>query len=99
MADNVGSKVSYFLVGLGVGALMGVSFAPKSGEGTRDYYLQARRRRPRIRPEKGPANCANAPMNSSNASMSPPRSGNRSPPLWMRAGKHFFANRSPEPRG
>ena len=30
MADNVGSKVSYFLVGLGVGALVGVLFAPKS---------------------------------------------------------------------
>jgi gas vesicle protein len=37
MADNVGSKVSFFLVGLGVGALLGVLFAPKSGEDTRDY--------------------------------------------------------------
>ena len=37
MADNVGSKVTYFLVGLGVGALVGVLFAPKSGEETRDY--------------------------------------------------------------
>jgi gas vesicle protein len=37
MADNVGSKVSYFLVGLGVGALMGVLFAPKSGEDTREF--------------------------------------------------------------
>jgi|SRR6516165_359578 gas vesicle protein len=37
MADSVGSKVSYFLVGLGVGALMGVLFAPKSGEDTREY--------------------------------------------------------------
>jgi len=37
MADNVGSKVSYFLVGLGVGALMGVLFAPKSGDETREY--------------------------------------------------------------
>lgn len=37
MGDNVGSKVSYFLVGLGVGALVGVLFAPKSGEDTRDY--------------------------------------------------------------
>ena len=37
MADNVGSKVSYFLVGLGIGALVGVLFAPKSGEDTRDY--------------------------------------------------------------
>lgn len=37
MADNVGSKVSYFLVGLGLGALVGVLFAPKSGEETREY--------------------------------------------------------------
>jgi gas vesicle protein len=37
MGDNLGSKVSYFLVGLGVGALVGVLFAPKSGEDTRDY--------------------------------------------------------------
>jgi gas vesicle protein len=36
MADNVGSKVTYFLVGLGVGALVGVLFAPKSGEETRE---------------------------------------------------------------
>src|SRR5260370_39776489 len=36
MADNVGSKVTYFLVGLGVGALVGLLFAPKSGEETRD---------------------------------------------------------------
>jgi gas vesicle protein len=37
MSDNVGSKVSYFLVGLGVGALVGVLFAPKSGEDTRRF--------------------------------------------------------------
>ena len=37
MSDNVGSKVTYFLVGLGVGALVGVLFAPKSGEETRDF--------------------------------------------------------------
>ncbi len=40
MADNVGSKVSYFLVGLGVGALMGVLFAPKSGEDTREFLAK-----------------------------------------------------------
>ena len=40
MADNVGSKVSYFLVGLGVGALMGVLFAPKSGEDKREYLAK-----------------------------------------------------------
>jgi len=39
MADNVGSKVSYFLVGLGVGALLGVPFAPKSGEATPGYLI------------------------------------------------------------
>ena len=37
MADNVGSKVSYFLVGMGIGALVGVLFAPKSGEETRKF--------------------------------------------------------------
>ena len=37
MADNSGSKISYFLVGLGIGALVGVLFAPKSGDETRDY--------------------------------------------------------------
>jgi len=37
MGDNAGSKVSYFLVGLGIGALVGVLFAPKAGEETRDY--------------------------------------------------------------
>ena len=37
MADNVGSKVSFFLVGVGIGALIGVLFAPKSGEDTREY--------------------------------------------------------------
>src|ERR1700737_623474 len=36
MADHVGSKVTYFLVGLGVGALVGILFAPKSGEETRE---------------------------------------------------------------
>jgi len=40
MSDNVGSKVTYFLVGLGVGALMGVLFAPKSGEETRDFLAK-----------------------------------------------------------
>lgn len=40
MADNAGSKVTYFLVGLGVGALVGVLFAPKSGEETRELLTQ-----------------------------------------------------------
>jgi gas vesicle protein len=40
MPDNAGSKVSYFLVGLGLGALVGVLFAPKSGEETRELLSQ-----------------------------------------------------------
>ena len=40
MAENTGSKVSYFLVGLGIGALIGILFAPKSGEDTREYLAQ-----------------------------------------------------------
>ena len=40
MADNVGSKISYFLVGLGIGALVGILFAPKSGEETREFLSQ-----------------------------------------------------------
>ncbi len=36
MADNAGSKISLFLVGVGIGALIGVC-APKSGEETREY--------------------------------------------------------------
>lgn len=37
MAESVGSKVSFFMVGLGIGALVGILFAPKSGEETREY--------------------------------------------------------------
>jgi gas vesicle protein len=37
MSDNVGSKVSFFLVGLGIGTLLGILFAPKSGDETREY--------------------------------------------------------------
>jgi gas vesicle protein len=37
VSDNVGSKISFFLVGLGIGTLVGILFAPKSGEETREY--------------------------------------------------------------
>jgi gas vesicle protein len=37
MSDNVASKVSYFLIGLGIGSLLGILFAPKSGEETREF--------------------------------------------------------------
>ena len=40
MSDTAGSKVSFFLVGLGIGALIGVLFAPQSGDETREYLSQ-----------------------------------------------------------
>jgi gas vesicle protein len=40
MSDNAASKFSYFLVGLGVGALLGILFAPKSGKETREFLGQ-----------------------------------------------------------
>jgi gas vesicle protein len=40
MSDNAGSKISFFLVGLGIGTLVGILFAPKSGEETREFLTQ-----------------------------------------------------------
>ena len=40
MAENVGAKISYFIVGLGIGTLVGILFAPKSGQETRDFLAQ-----------------------------------------------------------
>lgn len=37
MAQNVIPKGNYFLMGLGIGALIGILFAPRSGEETREY--------------------------------------------------------------
>ncbi len=34
--ENYSSRVNYFCVGLGIGALAGILFAPKSGAETRD---------------------------------------------------------------
>jgi len=34
--DNGGTRFVYFLTGLGIGALLGVLFAPQSGEKTRE---------------------------------------------------------------
>jgi gas vesicle protein len=39
MSDKVSSKVSYFLVGVGIGALVGILFAPQSGEETREFLV------------------------------------------------------------
>src|SRR5205807_122604 len=40
MSENGGSKVSYFIEGLGIGALVGILFAPKSGEETREFLVE-----------------------------------------------------------
>jgi len=40
MAQNMVAKGNYFLVGLGVGSLIAVLFAPKSGEETRKYLAK-----------------------------------------------------------
>jgi gas vesicle protein len=43
MAQNIIPKGNYFLVGLGIGSLIGVLFAPKSGEETRGYIAKKAR--------------------------------------------------------
>ncbi len=40
MAENIIPKANYFLLGLGIGSLIGVLFAPKSGEETRESLMQ-----------------------------------------------------------
>jgi gas vesicle protein len=38
--NNGGSKLAFFLAGMGIGAILALLFAPKSGEETRDYIAQ-----------------------------------------------------------
>jgi len=40
MTEKIDSNVGYFLAGLAIGSLIGIFFAPKSGEGTREYLSQ-----------------------------------------------------------
>jgi gas vesicle protein len=40
MSERIDSKVTFFLVGLGIGSLAGILLAPKSGEETREYLSQ-----------------------------------------------------------
>jgi gas vesicle protein len=40
MENNIASKVTYLFVGMGIGALVGILFTPKSGEETRTYLAQ-----------------------------------------------------------
>ena len=43
MAQNIIRTGNYFLVGLGIGSLLGVLFAPKYGEKTRNYLAKKAR--------------------------------------------------------
>ena len=43
MAANIIPKGNYFLVGLGIGSLIGVLVAPKSGAETREYIAKKTR--------------------------------------------------------
>jgi len=38
--NNGGSKLGFFLAGLGIGAILALLLAPKSGKETRDYITQ-----------------------------------------------------------
>ncbi len=38
--ENGGSKIAFFLAGMGVGAVLALLFAPKSGQETRDFLSQ-----------------------------------------------------------
>ena len=38
--DNGGSQVGFFLAGLGIGAVIALLFAPRSGKETREYIVQ-----------------------------------------------------------
>lgn len=38
--NNGGSKVAFFLAGAGIGAIVALLFAPKTGQETRDYITQ-----------------------------------------------------------
>ena len=40
MAENGGKKLGYFLAGLGLGAVIALLFAPRSGEETRQYLRE-----------------------------------------------------------
>jgi gas vesicle protein len=41
MSENNGaSKIAFLLAGMGIGAILALLFAPKSGKETRDYFTQ-----------------------------------------------------------
>ena len=86
MGNDSGSKLTYFIAGLGIGAAFGLLFAPTSRR--RDARLPdaTRRRWPRIRAAQSPTNCATAPATWWNAaSRWPSKAPNRFPRRLMRA--------------
>ena len=40
MTEKIESRAGYFLAGLAIGSLIGIVFAPKSGEGTREFLSE-----------------------------------------------------------
>lgn len=40
MASDGGSRFSYFLAGIGIGAILALLFAPRSGEETREFLRE-----------------------------------------------------------
>jgi gas vesicle protein len=40
MPERIDSKAAFFFVGVGIGSLIGILFAPKSGEETRESLMQ-----------------------------------------------------------
>ena len=40
MASDGGSKFSYFLAGIGIGSILALLFAPRSGEETREFLRE-----------------------------------------------------------
>jgi gas vesicle protein len=53
MAHNIIPKGNYFLIGLGIGSLIGVLFAPKSGEESREFIAKKTREGNELARKKG----------------------------------------------
>ncbi len=93
-SNGAGSKVSFFIVGMGIGALVGLLFAPKSGEETREYLAGKGRRQPRICAEESAANSANAPKICSNAARKSWRRQKDAVTTAVEAGKDTYRRES-----